>query len=497
MDVDGGTAYSEFVQQTETFLRWFQALPGATFHPDIRIEDLGHRNAGRGIIATKDIAPDTVLFTIPRSSILCAATSALATHLPSLFTPTQPQDSDSEDDSPSPSPSQDSWTSLILILLHEHLQGPSSPWAPYLSILPTSFSTPMFWTPVELTHLQASAVVSKIGHAAADSMLRAKILPVIRAHPSLFPSSASLTDDALLALAHRMGSAIMSYAFDLEPAPDSDDEEDADDGWVEDRDHLTPMGMVPMADMLNADAVFNAHINHAEGQLTATALRPIRAGEEILNYYGPLSNAELLRRYGYVTPQHARYDVVELPWGLIERRLRERFHVGMKEAQWAAVGDAMADEVEDSFVLEWASEEPDATGQQPGTPAVFGGLPEELDEQVRAFLKAVRKVNALAGEALEDKQTRKEIYLDSVLRALRDREAEYATRLEEDEQLVASGAVEGRQAMAVWVRKGEKQILRAAQRWVEGVLDELRRSMAAERDGGRGGDGPSAKRRRH
>ncbi|KAK3328640.1 hypothetical protein B0T19DRAFT_450038 [Cercophora scortea] len=489
MDVDGGTAYSEFVQQTETFLRWFQALPGATFHPDIRIEDLSHRNAGRGIIATKDIPAETVLFTIPRSSILCAATSSLPKHLPSLFTPTatNPQSSDSEDESPS-SPSQDSWTSLILILLHEHLLGPSSPWSAYLSILPSHFSTPMFWTPSELLHLQSSAIISKIGQSSADTMLRTKILPIIRSHPSLFPSSATLPDSDLLALAHRMGSAIMSYAFDLEPAPDSDEEPEPDDengGWVEDRDHLTPMGMVPMADMLNADAVFNAHINHSEEHLTATALRTIPAGEEVLNYYGPLSNAELLRRYGYVTPNHARYDVVELPWPLIERRLRERFNVGMKETQWAAVNDAL-DEVEDSFVLEWASEEPDSTGQQPDTPPVFGGLPEELDEQVRAFLKAVRKVNTLAGEALEDKHTRKEIYLDSVLRALRDREAEYATPLEEDEQLVASGAVEGRQAMAVWVRKGEKQILRAAQKWVEGVLEELRRS-----------DGPSAKRRRH
>lgn len=64
-----------------------------------------------------------------------------------------------------------------------------------------------------------------------------------------------------------------------------------------------------------------AHINHGEESLTATALRPIKAGEEILNYYGPHPNSELLRRYGYVSEKHSRYDVVEIPWTVVERVL--------------------------------------------------------------------------------------------------------------------------------------------------------------------------------
>ena len=87
--------------------------------------------------------------------------------------------------------------------------------------------------------------------------------------------------------------------------------------------------------MLNADAEFNAHIAHEEHALTATALRHIRAGEEILNYYGPLSNGELLRRYGHVTAAHARHDLVELPWGLVEARLRAC--CGMDEEGWKGV----------------------------------------------------------------------------------------------------------------------------------------------------------------
>ncbi len=60
-----------------------------------------------------------------------------------------------------------------------------------------------------------------------------------------------------------------------------------------------------------------AHVNHGDDNLTVTSLRLIKAGEEILNYYGPHPNSELLRRYGYVSPKHSRYDVVEISWDLV------------------------------------------------------------------------------------------------------------------------------------------------------------------------------------
>lgn len=58
-----------------------------------------------------------------------------------------------------------------------------------------------------------------------------------------------------------------------------------------------------------------------------TSLRPIKAGEEILNYYGPHPNSELLRRYGYVTEKHSRYDVVEIPWDIVESALTSNFGI--------------------------------------------------------------------------------------------------------------------------------------------------------------------------
>ncbi|KAK3291811.1 uncharacterized protein B0H64DRAFT_330081 [Chaetomium fimeti] len=503
MEVDSD-ANSRFADGTRNFVAWFQTLPGATFRSDlIAVEDLRGRNAGRGIIAKQDIPADTVLFTIPRTAIICTATSALKDKIPGIFDldndDAGKSDSGDGGDGEATSSSQDSWTLLILAMIYEHQQGDASPWKPYLDVLPAAFDTPMFWSPAELSQLQASALVAKVGKAEADRMIQAKIVSVVRAHNDVFfpPGSAHLDDAQLLQLAHRMGSTIMAYAFDLEKdEADDGGEGEEDEGWVEDREGKTMLGMVPMADILNADASFNAHINHGGDALTATALRPIRAGEEVLNYYGPLANGELLRRYGYVTPAHARYDVVELPWALVESELRDRVGGRMGKEGWEEVRQLAEkdEEFEESFVLERSSEDPDSTGEL-GSDAVFTGLPDELGEQFKTFLKAMKKVGnvELAVQALSDKDTRKDLYLRTVLRALHAREQQYATSLEEDERLAGASQPSGRERMALWVRRGEKQVLREAQAWVQQAINELQ-AQASTRT--REDDGPAAKRRR-
>lgn len=368
----------------------------------------------------------------------------------------------------------------------------------------------MFWTNEELGELQASALVPKVGKEEADEMIRSKIVKVVKDNESAFyPASYSgskLSEEELLALGHRMGSAIMAYAFDL-AKEDDDDEDEEGDGWVEDKiaGQNDTMGMVPMADMLNADAVFNAHINHEEGSLTATSLREIKEGEEILNYYGPLSSAELLRRYGYVTPNHARYDVVELGWDLIEKGLKKMvdgLQGKKKDVQWEKVDELLEDEKEegeweDSFVLERQSEDPDSEGQVHGE-AEFVGWPEELEEQVRTYLKAVKKVvgsgDRAVAEALGDKKVRvKEILLGAVASALEEREGQYATSLEEDEKVlqgIDGGRPTTRREMAVWVRAGEKRIIREAVAWIKKQEEALGKQSTGQKDE------PSAKRRK-
>ncbi|KAM7200388.1 ribosomal lysine N-methyltransferase [Naviculisporaceae sp. PSN 640] len=522
MELDGGYQV-DFSQATDTFLNWFKSLPGASFHEDIKIEDFRGKNAGRGIVATKPIEPETVLFTIPRQSIISTSTSDLPTLLPEVFKQPDPseEDSESEENESSYPPKQDPWTSLILILLYEHFRGDSSKWAPYLSILPTEFDTPMFWTPSEISNLQASALVSKIGKDEADAMIRSKILPVVRANPTIFwpASSSPPSDQEIISLSHKMGSTIMAYAFDLEKdTPESDqaggeeeEEQDPEDSWIEDREamdgkHQQQMGMVPMADMLNADAEFNAFINHDSPEaLTAVAIRRIEPGEEILNYYGPLASSELLRRYGYVTEKHSRYDVVELPWELVAKHIKQKLaSMGVDDKVWQKVHEKIEKDqefdMEEAFVLERQSEDPDSEGRVHGE-AAFNALPEELSEQVKYVLKIVKKVAAGRDiEKLSDKDVRNEMYLDSVLKALKERLEQYATSVEEDEKLLNANNGESRRLlMAVWVRMGEKKLLREAQTWVAEKLEEVKAKIPSTTTSTKrsaGGDEPSAKRRR-
>lgn len=150
----------------------------------------------------------------------------------------------------------DSWGSLILVMIYEYLQGDASPWKPYFEVLPDKFDTLMFWESSDLEWLRGSAVLSKIGKVEADEMFRSRILSVIAANPTIFfpQGVAQPSETELLQLAHRMGSIIMAYAFDLE---NEEEPEEENEEWVEDRDGKTMLGMVPMADILNADAEFN------------------------------------------------------------------------------------------------------------------------------------------------------------------------------------------------------------------------------------------------
>lgn len=474
-----------------------------------------HNLSNHDTVAIADIPPDTILFTIPRASIVSKDTSTLATtKLPALFADdgiiTADDDGDhdmtDDDETGRPAQPQDAWTTLILILIHEHLHGATSPWKAYLDVLPRGpedFSTPMFWDTAELAELQASPVASKVGRGEAERMIRRQILPAVRAHEDVFfpPGESKLDDEALVALAFRMGSVIMAYAFDLE----NEDEEgtvngngegDEDDEWVEDREGRTTLGMVPMADILNADAAFNAHIEHGTDALVATTLRPIAKGEEILNYYGPLSSGELLRRYGYVTDAHKRWDLVDMSWEAVIDALRAQL-VGLGgalgETEWDTLMGALAeeaDDMEEGFVIERGAGDPDSEGRVEPV-AGTADVPEELVAQLKQVMKLVKKVRA---EAVPDKVVRDRVIYSAIVKALEDRAGQYSTTLEQDLELAEKGKQNGQKAldrkrMALDVRLGEKRLLKEA---IEAARNRLNALVVAARDG----DGRSAKRRR-
>jgi SET domain-containing protein 6 len=210
-------------------------------------------------------------------------------------------------------------------MLYEYLNGNASNWAAYFSVLPSEFDTLMHWTEDELAELQASAVVNKIGKEGANEKFLEELIPVIKEFAPVFfadderaqQRAEEMRDERNLLLMHRMGSLIMAYAFDVEPSVLKKDVDE--EGYAsEDEDEALPKGMVPLADMLNADGDRNnARLFYEASSLDMKALKPIHAGEEIFNDYGPLPRSDLLRRYGYITDNYAQYDVAEVSMDMV------------------------------------------------------------------------------------------------------------------------------------------------------------------------------------
>lgn len=119
----------------------------------------------------------------------------------------------------------------------------------------------MFWPDEPLRELQASPVLKRIGKEEAEAAFYSVILPILEKnrsefHPKLYPQNESYVRETLLPLYHGAGSVIMAYAFDIEKDQSTQDIDE--EGFRSDEeDEFLPKGLIPMADMLNADADMN------------------------------------------------------------------------------------------------------------------------------------------------------------------------------------------------------------------------------------------------
>ena len=190
-------------------------------------------------VAIADIEDDEELFTVPLTDILSVESSAFESFCPDVVQ------------------RLDTWNALVLAMIYEDGLGEKSHWWPYLDILPTSFDTLIHWTPSELSELEGSAVLGKIGKEEAEGSFVKTLLPIVQKHADVFGRheaafQGSDAKDVLIKLSHRMATLIMACGFDLENEPSSEEYEEAD-GSSQSAYELNK-GMIPLADLLNADA---------------------------------------------------------------------------------------------------------------------------------------------------------------------------------------------------------------------------------------------------
>lgn len=341
--------------------------------------------------------------------------------------------------------------------------GQQSRWKAYFDILPNHFDTLMFWSEEELEYLQSSAVVDKIGRSAADELFDNVLIPIIRRHETVFKTAVEMSDQQLKDLAHRMGSIIMSYAFDIEK---EDDEDEADeDGYATDDEEQVSRGMVPLADLLNADAEPNvrlaivltrskfltfrqASLFQSTDILTMKSLKPIPARTEVLNDYGQLPRSDLLRRYGYITPSYAKFDCVEVSRRLLNKHMtRDRENINRENRLIYLLEKEI---LEDNYDIVW-----------PENSENMDFFPDDLSRYVKAMLTSEDKYKNVAKTGASDDSLLL-LFKTTMKLVVHARMSEYPTSIAQDLKTLADQDLDIRQKMAIEVRLGEKNLLEAA-----------------------------------
>lgn len=330
-----------------------------------------------------------------------------------------------------------------------------SKWAPYLTVLPRQLDSLVFWSDSEIKELQASAVVNKIEKATAEAMFSEHISPLG-------------LEGCSTELCHQVASIIMAYAFDIPEKTtgalngDASKEQDGDELVSDDEeDEPTVLSMIPLADMLNADADRNnVRLCCDNEDLEMRTIKPISRGEELFNDYGPLPRSDLLRRYGYITDEYAIYDVVEIS----TEHLISLFRHGGQQSLGPKL---QLDNGDLDKRIELCEREDiyDQSYDLKHTASNDPGIPDEL-----LALLFILLLNEESLEKLSSSQThlpsRSKLETETVghvlVALLRLREREYPTMLEEDEALLKTEDLPHRTRMAVEVRLGEKRVLREA-----------------------------------
>lgn len=468
------TEPDDFNLLSEQFMTWLKSRPGVSINPNIALVDLRSENAGRGVISTAPLTPETPLFTLPHSSTLSVLTSPLTTK----FIP----------DAMAKLGQENPWIALVLALLYE--TRPDSEWKPYIDLLPRDFDTLMYWTPSELKSLTGSAVLGKIGKDEAEEEFKSMLGPIINSHKDLFQATElqfdHLTDgvdeSSLLSCSHRMASCIMSYSFDIKKTVSNPNTTDDSDSGSEDEDEEAQYykAMVPLADLLNADAdKNNARLFQQPYSLTMSLLHDLPAQTLLYNDYGPLPRSDLLRRYGYITQNYAQFDVVELKGDLLTETIIRMKNPTLSPVEKLKRIDFLIDEelLEDAFDL--SVPEPGAKN----VPSEWAGIYVVLTQPVGGKSKLPSSSSALK------KIMKTRGYRECVGEILRKRLAMYPPKEEIEAGLASEEEVclrtKRRVKMAREVREGEIAILEALIKEVEGwVVEEEEEDKMTKEDRG-------------
>ncbi|KAI9472171.1 MAG: hypothetical protein EXX96DRAFT_583114 [Benjaminiella poitrasii] len=423
---------ADFEEKGDVFLKWLKNN-GTTLSESIALKDYRSENAGRGVIATKDIKEGDLLFSLPRTILLSQLTTGLSK-----------MEGVSEDLT-----KLTGWSPLIVSMMYES-QKEDSFWKPYFDVLPRAFSTPMFWSEDDLKELEGTDIVAKIGKADAEEAFNNEIMPFMKKYPEIFDENVHT-----LELFHICGSLIMAYSFSDEFQKNKEENEqeimsdDDEEEEEEEEENEEMIAMVPMADMLNHKTGFNnARLFYEADSLQMKAIKDIKEGEQIFNTYGDLCNADLLRKYGF-TDKKNPFDLVELDGPLVVKNCSGNQNESVIEKKIDFLMEEGA--LDECFVIDTEHE-----------------IPPELIVSVHVLRSTQNEF-----KKMEEKQKLPKPKLtieakQAIQNILKQRLEKYPTTLKDDE-LQLKKDINNNKRNALIVRIGEKKIIESTLETLESM----------------------------
>ena len=246
--------------------------------------DVGRfRKTGRGAVATRDLDVGEIVVSVPDGVVLTSETSAARTRLEAFV--------GGEEDVGSPRLEKEL---LVMAVMAEMCAGGKSEWGEYLRVVydgAMSGHSVLAWSDEECARLAGTDTWRDAYERDDDETLDLPSMTdehwenVVEVFFEQNPELMGELDAEDLRELHFAATAMVAgYSFTL-----GDDE---------------IQGMVPFWDMLNhaPPHAASVRLNHdvKSGTLQMITVKKVAKGEEVFNTYGPLRNAELLRRYGFV-----------------------------------------------------------------------------------------------------------------------------------------------------------------------------------------------------
>ncbi|XP_064489600.1 actin-histidine N-methyltransferase-like isoform X1 [Ornithodoros turicata] len=274
----------ERTNKWDAFLDWCTKNGADMKH--VEIKDIG--NGEYGMTAKQAIEEGDEILHVPRKLMM----SALAAHSSRLGQLLQ------EDPVLKSMPN----ITLALFLILELSSGETSFWSPYISILPDSFNTVLYFSVSDLELLRGSVVLDD-ALKLHRSILRqyAYFHRILRTHP--LAKSLPFKDCFTYDLYRWAVSAVMTRQNAI-PAPGGH------------AGSSTVLALVPLWDMCNhSGGKLCTDYDPEKDELKCLAMRDFQAGDEVTIFYGRRTNSEFLVHNGFVYPGN-EHDAVDIKLGI-------------------------------------------------------------------------------------------------------------------------------------------------------------------------------------